>query len=332
MFFPRAAQAHEKWFLDASRYPLRPDLFLSTGAVWYALGAMAATALLALAWRARGCRDFIPAPERFGANERGRVLVYALLPFAIGLHLAIPLFVSGTHGILLSPNIHLHGAAAYIIGVIEIGVGLALFYGALTRIAAVALALLWLATFAFARPQDAFDDIIFLGLAAFFFMAGRGPISADRWMFPILEPPSRLARYAVDALRIGMGASFVVVAFTEKLANQPLALAFLQRYHVNFTPFFHMSMPDGGFAFAAGAVELLVGLCLLFGIFPREIIIVAWLPINFTLTYFNSTELIGHLPIYGIMAILLIWIPGDANRARWTRSLALFTQSGPRLP
>nr|MDQ2664206.1 hypothetical protein [Candidatus Eremiobacteraeota bacterium] len=57
-------------------------------------------------------------------------------------------------------------------------------------------------------------------------------------------------------------------------------------------------------------------------------IIIAWLPINLTLTYFDSTELIAHLPIYGIMALLLIWIPGTANRLQWTQGLGLFRESG----
>ncbi|MDQ2663956.1 MAG: DoxX protein, partial [Candidatus Eremiobacteraeota bacterium] len=272
ILLPKTAQAHEKWFTDASPYPLRPDLIIGSGAIWYVFGTLLVFGVLAVLWRARGGRDFIPGPERFGATERGRQMIYALLPLAIGLHVAIPLFVNGTHGLLLSPNIHLSGPGIYLIGVIEIGIGLSLFYGGLTRLAAIMLALLWATAFFFARPQDVLDNVFFLGIAAFFFMAGRGPISADRLMFPALEPSPRLARYAVDALRIGIGASFVVVAFTEKLANLPLALAFLHHYHLNFTPYIGMAMPDSAFVYASGSVELLVGLSLLFGIFPREII------------------------------------------------------------
>jgi len=139
-----------------------------------------------------------------------------------------------------------------------------------------------------------------------------------------------LARNAVIALRIGLGASFVIVAFTEKLANLPLALAFLQKYPLNFTWFLGPPLSDHTFVLAAGAVELLVGLCLLFGVFAREAIVVAWLPINLTLTYFDTTELIGHLPIYGIMALLLIWIPGRANRDEWIQGLRFFRTAARR--
>ncbi len=324
LVMPSAADAHEKWFFDPSAFPLRFDVFFSEGPVWWTLGTLVVVALLAVLWNKRGHRDFIPDPDRLGATPQSTRVVYALLPLIIGVHVAVPLFFNGTHGILFSPNIQLHGPAAYLCGIGEIYVALAFLYGGLTRLAAILLAALWLAGIPLAGLQAMLDNAMFLGIAAFFFMVGRGPISIDRFMFPRLEPPEALARHAVTALRVGIGASFVVVAFTEKLANLPYALAFLRHYPLNFTAFFHVPIPDTIFMSGAGAVELLIGLCLLFGIFAREIIILAWLPINVTLTYFNDVELIGHLPIYGIMALLLIWIPGEANRDQWIAGLRLF--------
>jgi uncharacterized membrane protein YphA (DoxX/SURF4 family) len=113
----------------------------------------------------------------------------------------------------------------------------------------------------------------------------------------------------------------VFVAFTEKFANIPLASAFLERYPLNFTAALGMPMPNEIFILCAGAVELFVGLWLLFGIFPREIILITWIPINLTLTVFNWTELIGHLPIYGTLAILLVWSSGRENLALWLNGL-----------
>jgi len=80
-------------------------------------------------------------------------------------------------------------------------------------------------------------------------------------------------------------------------------------------------MSDEIFILCAGSVELVVGLCLLFNVFPREIILIAWIPINMSLTVFNWTELIGHLPIYGILAFLLLWVPGPENLALWRLGL-----------
>jgi hypothetical protein len=111
------------------------------------------------------------------------------------------------------------------------------------------------------------------------------------------------------------------VAFTEKFANIPFALAFLERYPLNFTAALGMPMSNETFILCAGAVELLVGLWILFDIFPREIILIAWVPINLTLTVFNWTELVGHLPIYGALAVLLIWTLGRENLTLWLRGL-----------
>jgi hypothetical protein len=49
--------------------------------------------------------------------------------------------------------------------------------------------------------------------------------------------------------------------------------------------------------------------------------LIAWIPINLTLTIFNWTELIGHLPIYGTLAILLVWSLGRDNLALWLNGL-----------
>ena len=317
------ADAHEKWFYDSSALPLRWDLFFAPLPLTFFALVIVATVLAGLLWRKRRYRDFIPGPEVFGADDRRRRIVYAILPLIIGVHFAVPLVVDGAHTVLFSPDDHIKGAWPYIFGVTETGIALAFFYGGFTRLAAALLALLWFVGIFVAGLQPMLENTVFLGAAAFFFMAGRGPLSIDRLMFPMLEPSDRLMRHAVLPLRIGLGISLTVVAFTEKFANLPLATHFLEKYPLNFTAALGLPMSNELFMLCAASVELGVGLFLTFGIFPREIIILAWLPFNLTLSVFNSTELIGHLPIYGIMALLLIWIPGDErNLDDWTDGLA----------
>ena len=62
----------------------------------------------------------------------------------------------------------------------------------------------------------------------------------------------------------------------------------------------------GELCVCAGTTELCIGLCLLCGFFPRTIVMTAWLFINMTLTIFDRVELAGHLPLYGVMGVLLI--------------------------
>ena len=139
-------------------------------------------------------------------------------------------------------------------------------------------------------------------------------------LLPRLEPPESSARYAIPALRVGLGVSFLVVAFTEKLANIPLGLAFLENYPLNFAAGLGFPISDEVFVLLAGSVEFLIGLWLILGIFPREIVVLALGPTNLTLTVFSWTELIGHLPIYGILAVLLLWGSGK-DEALWLRGL-----------
>jgi hypothetical protein len=47
----------------------------------------------------------------------------------------------------------------------------------------------------------------------------------------------------------------------------------------------------------------------------------AWVLINMTLTVFNWIELIGHLPRYGVMAILLVWTPHEDDHRLWVEGV-----------
>lgn len=319
------AYAHVKWFEQATEYGLRWDLFFRPLPLAFLAAVVLATLAAGLLWKRRG-RGFVPGPEAFGALDAGRSTLYGLLPAILGVHVAVPLLFNGVQGNLFSSDNALPVPWSNFLGLFETGVALSLFYGGFARIAAVGLAGLWLAGIPLLGLQPMLDNTLFLGFAAFFFLAGRGPVSVDRVLFPRLEPPERLARYAVPALRIGFGLSFIFVAFTEKFANLPLAQAFLERYPLNFTGALGVPLPDEVFILSGGSVELLVGLLLTFGIFPRETILIALVPVNLTLTVFNYTELVGHLPIYGVLAMLLIWEPGRKNLSLWLRGL----QEAPR--
>lgn len=315
------AFAHEKWFHETEGYGLRWDLFFRPLPLAFAGGVALVTLAAWLFWRARDRRGFVPGPEDFGTTDERRMALYGLIPLILGIHVAVPLFVHGVTGKLFSPNNQLPGVWAYFIGVAQTGIALSLFYGGLTRLASVALALLWFVGIFLVGLEGMLDSIMYLGFAAFFFLAGRGPISIDRLLLPRLEPSPRMMSHAVTAMRVGLGLSLIFVAFSEKFANQPLASAFLERYPLNFTSALGIPMSNELFIFFAGSIELLVGLWILFGIFPREIILIAWIPVNVTLTIFNWTELVGHLPIYGTLAALLVWSAGSANLALWLGGL-----------
>jgi uncharacterized membrane protein YphA (DoxX/SURF4 family) len=316
-----SAEAHVKWFHQGTKPPFdwnalaRPETLVFVGAV------VSLVLLLLVIQRARGGRGFLPSLEFFGALPERRMALYGLIPAILAVHFAVPLFVSSVQGTMFAPGLQLPGAWAYLVGLLQAGIALALFYGGFTRVAAVILAWLWLVSIAFIGFENTLDNAVVLGFAAFFFLAGRGPIAIDRLIFPKLEPRAELMRYAVTALRIGVGVSLAASAFTEKLGNPLLASQFLTQYPLNFTASLGFPIPDSIFVRMAGSVELLVGLCLIFGVFTREIIVVAWFPLNLTLTVFDWVELVGHLPIYGAMALLLIWEDSGQNERLWLRGL-----------
>lgn len=315
------ALAHEKWFFDGRRPTLDLASAFSSPNVFFVLLALLLTAAGYVVWRVRHAQSFLPGPRAFGGLAWRRSALYGLVPAILGVHVAVPLLVSGVQGELFAPSNPLPGAWSFVLGLLQTGIALSFFYGGLTRFAALLLALIWVLGLFVVGPEGMLENIHFLGFAGFFFLAGRGPISIDRLIFPRLEPSAELMRVALPVMRVGIGLSLIVVAFTEKLANLPLAEAFLGQHALNFTPALGMPLSDELFILLAGTVELVIGLFIVFGVFPREIILIAWLPFNLTLTAFNWVELIGHLPFYGAMAVLLVWSSQDDDQRLWVKGL-----------
>lgn len=313
------AVAHEKWFHQGD--PTNWSQVLEAQRL-AAIGAVVVVTLIAaFVWHYRSKRDLLPGPAAFGATPAGRSRFYAWVPVILAVHIAVPLLVYGLNGKLFSPNNVLPGSTMYALGLMQATAALSLFYGGMTRVGAIILAAAWLRGVFVFGLEAMMENAHYLGFAMFFFLAGRGPISIDRLLFPKLDPRDQLKVWALPVFRICLGIALITVAFTEKLANLPLALSFLKEYPLNFTPALGIPMSDEFFVLCAGSVELLVGLFILFGLFPRTIIVVAWLPFNLTLTIFDWVELVGHLPFYGALAVLLIWTPSNEDQRLWLQGL-----------
>lgn len=317
-----AVEAHEKWFLDAEAYPLQTDA-LADPWTWLVVGGPVVVWVVALLlWRWTGRRSLVPGPERLGGTPEGREALYALIPLFLALHLGIPLLVNGLNHTLFTPNNHAGGIWAHLFTLGQIGVMLGLVYGSATRLFALLLALMWGAGLFVVGVEPMLEAIHILGFSAFFFCAGRGPLAVDRALFPRWEPTRHLVIRGVPLLRIGVGLGLIVVAFTEKILNLPMAVDFLAEYPLNFLPALGLPVTDAQFALLIGAVELLVGLCVLSGVFLRDVIVIAWIPFNLTLGIFGPEELVGHLPFYGAMALFFVWGKSDPqNLAAWERGI-----------
>jgi len=322
---------HERWFTDDWKFPIQWSAAL-TPATWIPLGiALGITALAVLIWKKRGRRDVVPGPIQLGMKWDKYQDLLSWMPLVIGVHTAVTLLVSGIGLRLLVPNLALpENFLGALLGWVEIAVALSLLYGALTRFGALALAGVWLAGAVVFGPVRLLEHALFLGIAFFLFVTGRGPLAFDMALERLHRPVERLMPYAVPVLRVLTGLSIVVVAFSEKLWNLPMGLAFLAEHPFNFFPSLGLeSIGDREFLLIAGAVELTLGVLLISGAFIRSLILVLWVPFNLTLPLLGWRELIGHLPIYGIMGLLIIW---GEERPETQEALVQGVGDGSRVP
>jgi uncharacterized membrane protein YphA (DoxX/SURF4 family) len=123
-----------------------------------------------------------------------------------------------------------------------------------------------------------------------------------------LHPSPRQLRVGLLALRVGTAISLVTLAFSEKFTNPELAERTLQAYpQLDLPSLVGLPISHETFIVIAAAIELLLGLLILSGALPQATALIVAVPFTATLPLFGVTELLGHLPIYGVVATLLIY-------------------------
>lgn len=299
---------HERWFTDEAMFPVQFDTWSSPNSLVPIAVALGITVAATLIWRARGRHSVVPGPIALGMPWENYVLLLTWVPLVIGMHMGVTLLVSGVSRQLFIPNLVLPvNLLGGVLGMAEIAIALSFIYGALARPAAATLAFLWLVGMLVFGPLRLIEHTEIFGIAFFLFATGRGPLAFDMTMDRLNKPLPNLIPYAVPVLRVSLGIGLAVTAFTEKIWNIPMGLAFLSKYHFNFLPYMGIRVDDTKFLLIAGTVELLLGLMLIAGTYVRLIILVTLIPFNLTLPFMGWRELVGHLPTYGILALLLLW-------------------------
>ena len=240
------------------------------------------------------------------------------MPFAVRMHLAVSLIGLLSLGVYLSPAMDLEAdLAGILLGANMAIVAILMATGWHSREAAwllIALGPLGMIEFGVSPVLQRIDV---LGLAVFVLCTGPGRWSADLETGVAREPDLDAQARAVWALRVGAGVALIVVAFVEKLANPALALAFLADHpDLNVAQAVGLDWSDLRFIRVAGAIEVLFGLLLISGALPQAVVVIAGVPFNASLWFFGVNELLGHLPVYGAMLVLLVYGSDPQLRAR----------------
>jgi hypothetical protein len=314
--------AHETWFEGGHR-PLDWSFAGETATLLLLGGALLVTLLVrALAH----VRDGIDVPFL------GRLAPW--MPFAVRMHLAVSLIGLLSLGVYLSPAMDLEAdLAGIVLGINMAVVAILMATGWHTREAAwllIALGPLGMIEFGVSPVLQRIDV---LGLAGYVLCTGPGRWSADMESGGGREPGLNDHARAVWALRVGAGVALIVVAFAEKLANPDLALAFLRDHpDLNVAQAVGLDWSDLRFIRVAGAIEVLFGLLLISGALPQAVVVIAGVPFNASLWFFGVNELLGHLPVYGAMLVLLVYGSDPELRARVPALWPWTGRASPREP
>ncbi len=302
-----AAYAHERWFVEPGVHagqhsPLGPTAWLLVfGAVLFVLFTFALP-------RVRLYRSIDAAVD--GAH---RALPAGIEWRVVAVLSGIMLVINSLSGAFLAPEQVLPGPGLVFLGRVgQMAIGVLLlsqysFFlaGVLTLTVAVPLAT---AFFGSAFLVDYGLEYVALALALIF--VGLSSTCPDgtaarvrRWL---KRKPEDFAHLPVPILRIGLGLTFVILAVHYKLLNPEVTLAFLDEHSFNFLALAGVTgFTNSHFVFAAAVSEISIGLLLASGIATR-FVSAAVLGILLT-TFFalGPVELVGHLPIIGIVLLLL---------------------------
>lgn len=296
------APTHVAWFENASLYPVRWDLVFSSRTA-LALGVGLGALVLLI-----GLQRLIGNPSwpELGLFER---MAYGA-PTLVAIQAAVTLVFYGVQPALLSPA-HRLGAnpAGYVIGGLEVLVAFSFITGLLDWAGACVLALLVLLGFVTAPPLDAVSNLYWLGIAITLFFVGRQASEHGRLRPTFRRLGAAWTSRAVAALRVLTGIAIIAPALSEKIWNPGLGAAFL-RDHPQFNfPLHYLGIAwftDERFVLAAGIAEAVIGVLLISGVLTRVVIVAMWVPFNVTVPFLPPQELLGHLPIFAAMYVLLV--------------------------
>jgi uncharacterized membrane protein YphA (DoxX/SURF4 family) len=223
------------------------------------------------------------------------------VPRLLAAHLGLSLLLLRLRGNVLDPSVHAgDGLSAALVLAPQVVAGALLLAGIAVRAAAWGVVAAGPVLVALHGPGSLLLCAVLVGVALFLVVAPPQHRDGGR---AHVEPEQ--LRVALLALRLGTAVSLISLAVAEKLANPAMGAAMLEQQ-----PVLNLLEPLGvsaaQFVVLAGVVELLFGLLVLSGATPQVVGLVAAVPFTASLALFGATELVGHLPVYGVLLVLVV--------------------------
>ncbi len=308
-----ATTAHVRWFVDASEIPqvqFEYDFitYLTIfGAISYCIFIFWLNRLVTLE-RSNFAKS-LNRPWLLPANGGWYVLI-ALLSITLILCLLLGEFLAPN--LLLPYNLTMLGLVLQAAVIVILAVS-----PALAGVGLVFVSFLIFSIFGVNLAIDYFFEFLGVGIALILI----GPVISnfDRKILPKLTGID-LERYAFLSLRLGLGFQLMVLGIHNKLYEPGISLLFLEQHsHFNFMQLVGFkSFSHLDFVFAAGLFEFTFGLLVAMGLGTRLVALTLALVFTLTTIVAGVEELVGHMPIFGVLLILIL--KGPAHSARKSKS------------
>jgi len=306
--------AHVKWFLNRPESELlkqpKPSLFTQLS-VWNILPISLAAALMFAIYSLN---------SKFSNwSGHNRLIKWAKQKEpSVNLFMAICLGVSliycGLTRTLLVPNFVICSHCPQWLPAAEMAIGSLLILGLFSRL--TGLAVLWLIYIAICKHGliECLDALPIFGLAIYFVIAGRNRLSLDyvlaidKFNFVSMIPTAH------SIVRWTMGLGLIILALDEKLLHPQLAMDLLL-YIPHLNPLHGLGLSNDMFILVSGLVELLLGVCVFLGCFPRISMLMLLFIFSATTMIFCVEEFFGHASCYGIILSIMLCGVGSRTQA-----------------
>jgi len=335
-----AAAAHERWVHHDLIRPFDRTLFESLG---WTNGLTTLVVLASGLWLASRSRRSAPAFQvENPAALLGERLVRAARPWCptlLRIAYGVTLLVVALRGTYLAPDLR---AGASVEGQLLIGtaaaLGALLILGLRTREAALTSVLVF-AWAALRRPFEPFDltavsasdvliygEVVGIGLYLALLSSGRLAFDSSRPS----RASERLRDVALALNRIALGATLVMLGLVKFFVPE-LFMGVIQNYpevfHLPFEEF--LGVTEEEVVFGASAIEFSLGFYLLLGVHTRVVVAVLGIVFATTAILFEE-EVLGHLPLVGMVLVLLV--EGGGSLRSVPRAVSAFLHDPTRLP